>query len=306
MTGAMTLLLLRRGQRPADAQPGRQSLGLLTPQGDFTGAVSDGRGAQNHPSRSGRLLLRGRRTARLRCAANPSPSAGDRRAAAWSPPAPTRRGGWRPFGRWRWGRRCVPLPGAAHRAGAPSRLCGALAAGDGDPAPADAARRADFDRRGVSGCDRPRRRCRRAGRGVAERDPPRGGVGLPASLGVATNKLVAKIANNVGKAAASGDAPPSARQIVPPGEEAAFLAPLPADALWGVGPKTAARLHALGSTPRESGGRWFGKGRKGDRQPCRARSKCDQQETTLCAIGADAAPSRRCATGDRKGDMEGR
>ncbi len=71
-------------------------------------------------------------------------------------------------------------------------------------------------------------------------------VGLPASLGVATNKLVAKIANNVGKAAASGDAPPSARQIVPPGEEAAFLAPLPADALWGVGPKTAARLHALG------------------------------------------------------------
>ncbi|MFN3978806.1 MAG: DNA polymerase IV [Caldilinea sp.] len=71
-------------------------------------------------------------------------------------------------------------------------------------------------------------------------------LGLPASLGVATNKLVAKIANNVGKAAMRGDAPPRALLIVPPGEEAAFLAPLPADALWGVGPKTAERLRALG------------------------------------------------------------
>lgn len=71
-------------------------------------------------------------------------------------------------------------------------------------------------------------------------------LGLPASLGVATNKLVAKIANNVGKAAARGDAPPCALQIVPAGEEATFLAPLPADALWGVGPKTAERLAALG------------------------------------------------------------
>lgn len=71
-------------------------------------------------------------------------------------------------------------------------------------------------------------------------------LGLPASLGVATNKLVAKIANNVGKAAMRGDAPPRALLVVPPGEEAAFLAPLPTDALWGVGPKTAERLRALG------------------------------------------------------------
>ncbi|HRA65317.1 MAG TPA: DNA polymerase IV [Caldilinea sp.] len=71
-------------------------------------------------------------------------------------------------------------------------------------------------------------------------------LGLPVSLGVAANKLVAKIANNVGKAAARGDAPPSALLVVPPGDEATFLAPLPADALWGVGPKTAARLEALG------------------------------------------------------------
>ena len=71
-------------------------------------------------------------------------------------------------------------------------------------------------------------------------------LNLPCSLGVATNKLVAKIANNVGKAAARGDSPPNAILTVPPGEEAAFLAPLPADALWGVGPRTAERLAELG------------------------------------------------------------
>lgn len=69
---------------------------------------------------------------------------------------------------------------------------------------------------------------------------------VPVSLGVATNKLVAKIANNVGKAAARGDGPPNAIRVVLPGEEAAFLAPLPCDALWGVGPKTAQRLTELG------------------------------------------------------------
>jgi DNA polymerase-4 len=68
---------------------------------------------------------------------------------------------------------------------------------------------------------------------------------LPCSLGIATNKLVAKIANSVGKAAATGGAPPNAITVVLPGQEALFLAPLPADALWGVGPKTAEKLAAL-------------------------------------------------------------
>ena len=65
---------------------------------------------------------------------------------------------------------------------------------------------------------------------------------LPCSLGAATNKLVAKIATDFGKAAARGEIPPNAITIVPPGQEAAFLAPLPVRALWGVGPKTEARL----------------------------------------------------------------
>ena len=72
-------------------------------------------------------------------------------------------------------------------------------------------------------------------------------LNLPCSLGVASNKLVAKIATDVGKASSrnKGEAP-NAIQVVPPGLEAAFLAPLPVDALWGVGPKTAVRLAVLG------------------------------------------------------------
>jgi DNA polymerase-4 len=77
-------------------------------------------------------------------------------------------------------------------------------------------------------------------------------LGLSSSIGIASNKLVAKIATEVGKKAAlSGERKlkgesPFALTIVPPGEEATFLAPLPADMLWGVGPKTAARLASLG------------------------------------------------------------
>lgn len=72
-------------------------------------------------------------------------------------------------------------------------------------------------------------------------------LSLPCSLGVATNKLVAKIANDVGKASAQKtDGPPNAVLVVPPGQEAAFLAPLPVASLWGVGAKTAESLESLG------------------------------------------------------------
>jgi len=63
-------------------------------------------------------------------------------------------------------------------------------------------------------------------------------LGLPSSLGVATNKLVAKIASALGK--------PHGLVVVRPGEESDFLAPLPIERLWGVGPATARQLHALG------------------------------------------------------------
>jgi len=63
-------------------------------------------------------------------------------------------------------------------------------------------------------------------------------LGLSASLGVASNKLVAKIASDFRK--------PHGITVVPPGEEAAFLAPLPIRRLWGVGPVTARELARLG------------------------------------------------------------
>ncbi len=62
--------------------------------------------------------------------------------------------------------------------------------------------------------------------------------GLPSSVGVAANKLVAKVASDLRK--------PRALVIVPPGQEAAFLAPLPVEKLWGVGEVAARRLHSLG------------------------------------------------------------
>ncbi len=69
---------------------------------------------------------------------------------------------------------------------------------------------------------------------------------LPSSLGVAINKLVAKIANNIGKTKNKGSTAPRAITVVHPGGEEAFLAPLPTRELWGVGPKTAAALEELG------------------------------------------------------------
>jgi DNA polymerase-4 len=71
-------------------------------------------------------------------------------------------------------------------------------------------------------------------------------LNLPCSIGIATNKLVAKIATEVGKKGAKSGSPPFALTIVPAGEEAVFMASLPAEMLWGVGPKTSARLNELG------------------------------------------------------------
>jgi DNA polymerase-4 len=69
---------------------------------------------------------------------------------------------------------------------------------------------------------------------------------LPCSIGVATNKLVAKIATDFGKASNRSIHSPQSIKVVYPGKEADFLAPLPTKALWGIGPKTAARLDELG------------------------------------------------------------
>jgi DNA polymerase-4 len=65
-------------------------------------------------------------------------------------------------------------------------------------------------------------------------------TGLTVSAGVATGKMVAKTASDSCK--------PDGLLAIAAGDEAAFLAPLPAGRLWGVGPKTAARLQTFGIT----------------------------------------------------------
>ncbi len=79
-------------------------------------------------------------------------------------------------------------------------------------------------------------------RGVAEaiRRRVRAELRLTCSVGIASNKFVAKVASE-------RDKPDGLTEVVP-GTEQAFLAPLPVRALWGVGPKTEATLKKFGVT----------------------------------------------------------
>ena len=73
---------------------------------------------------------------------------------------------------------------------------------------------------------------------VRLRDEVKAQCGLDISIGVASCKLVAKVASELRK--------PRGLVIVPPGHEAAFLAPLPLAKLPGCGPATAVRLERVG------------------------------------------------------------
>jgi DNA polymerase-4 len=61
---------------------------------------------------------------------------------------------------------------------------------------------------------------------------------IPVSMGIASNKLVAQIASKLRK--------PRGFVVVPPGEEAAFMMPLPLGRLPGIGAKTEAALSRAG------------------------------------------------------------
>jgi DNA polymerase-4 len=75
-------------------------------------------------------------------------------------------------------------------------------------------------------------------------------LGLACSVGVATVKFLAKLASEAAKPRASlhGVSPGAGVVVVEPGQELAFLHPLPIESLWGVGPATAQRLKRLGVT----------------------------------------------------------
>ena len=85
-------------------------------------------------------------------------------------------------------------------------------------------------------------------------------TGLPASVGVASTKFLAKVGSRVAK--------PDGMIVVRPGAEIAFLHPLDVDLLWGVGPVTGHRLARYGirtvgdlaAVPAASLSTWLGKG----------------------------------------------
>ena len=74
--------------------------------------------------------------------------------------------------------------------------------------------------------------------GARLREQVRERIGLPITVGIARTKFLAKVA--------SQEAKPDGLLLVPPDRELAFLHPLPVRRLWGVGAKTAERLHDFG------------------------------------------------------------
>ena len=63
-------------------------------------------------------------------------------------------------------------------------------------------------------------------------------TGLIASVGVAPNKYLAKLASDIGK--------PDGFVVLPPDKVMDFLSPLPVSRIWGVGAKGEKRLHDMG------------------------------------------------------------
>ena len=116
-------------------------------------------------------------------------------------------------------------------------------------------------------------------------------VGLPITVGVARTKFLAKVASGVAK--------PDGLLVVEPDRELDFLHPLAVERLWGVGPATARKLHAV----RLLDGRRRRRAQRGDarrsaRPRARAGSSTRCRGTTTrggCGPGAAAARSGRSA-----------
>lgn len=98
---------------------------------------------------------------------------------------------------------------------------------------------------------------------------------LTASVGLAPNKFLAKVASDLRK--------PDALVVVPPDQVREFLAPLSITRLWGVGPSTERRLHKLGLTT-------VGQLQRYDAKVLRARFGALGEHLCALAHGRDERP----------------
>jgi DNA polymerase-4 len=102
-------------------------------------------------------------------------------------------------------------------------------------------------------------------------------VGLTVSAGVASVKMVAKIASDANK--------PNGLTVVPAGTEAAYLAPMPVGRLWGIGPKTQPRLERCTSCSGAAG-----------RSTATSRAGSTTGRSTRRASASRSRPRRRSST----------
>jgi DNA polymerase-4 len=117
-----------------------------------------------------------------------------------------------------------------------------------------------------------------AGIGESIRRQVSGRLGITCSVGIGRSKSVAKIASNRAK--------PDGLLEVPAGQTLEFLAPLPVEAIWGVGAKTAAALRRLGlATVGELAG-------SPDQVIARAVGQAAADHLLTVARGHDAEPVR--------------
>ncbi len=102
-------------------------------------------------------------------------------------------------------------------------------------------------------------------------------VGLPITVGIARTKFLAKVA--------SQEAKPDGLLLVPPDRELAFLHPLPVRRLWGVGVKTAEKLHVHGIEK-------SGRRRRAERVDARRDGRRRDGPSAVCLV-----PQHRSAPG---------
>ena len=252
-----------------------------------------------HPPRGPGLVLRVGRAARRSAAAGPS---GGRRWRASCWPRATRRRPSASRPRCRVGKARRAVPAHDRRAVALRGLFGGEQGGLPDLRRHVARGRGDVDRRGV-----PRRARDAADRGRAGGDRRAAArarcareVGLPITVGVARTKFLAKVASGVAK--------PDGLLLVEPEDELAFLHPLPVEKLWGVGVKTADKLHARGITTvgevaaaaRDRAGR-DARARVGPAAArARAQSRSAARHGRACGGARSAASGRSGGAGSRR------